>query len=247
MENLTEKELQRYDRQIMLRGWGEEAQKKLKRARVAIAGIGGLGSPVSIYLTAAGVGYLKLIDSDIVDLSNLNRQIVHWGTDLGRPKVESAAMKLTQLNPEVQIDSINDQISSDTVASILKDVDLVLDGLDNLPTRMLINKEAIRRGIPYIYTAVYGMEGYMTVIMPGKGPCLKCIYPSEFPSSGKFPILGTTPGVMGNLEATEAIKILTGIGKLAVGRLIVYDGERMTFDEVAIKKSDHCTVCGNKK
>jgi molybdopterin/thiamine biosynthesis adenylyltransferase len=247
MENLTPSELIRYSRQMMIRGWGEETQKKIKGARVAIAGIGGLGSPVSLYLAAAGVGYLRLIDSDVVDLSNLNRQVIHWGTDLGRPKVESAAMKLTQLNPEVKIDPINETITPETVTDLLKDVDLVMDGLDSLASRMVINNEIVKRGIPYVYSAVYGMEGYMTTIIPGQSPCLKCIYPAEFIQSGKFPVIGTTPGVIGNLEATEGLKILTGIGKPAIGRLIVYDGERMTFDEVAIKRSDRCTVCCNKK
>jgi adenylyltransferase/sulfurtransferase len=167
---------------MMLKGFGRDGQLKMKKARVAVAGIGGLGSPVSLYLTAAGVGYMKLIDFDIVELSNLNRQVVHWSTDLGRPKVESAAKKLRQLNPEIKVDAVNVKITSDSVVSLLDGIDIVVDGQDNIATRMLINGECIRRNIPYIYGAVYGMEGYMTTIIPHQGPCLKCIYPGECPS-----------------------------------------------------------------
>lgn len=247
MVELTDQERIRYDRQMLLRGWGEEAQLKLKSARVAVAGVGGLGSPVSLYLAAAGVGFIRLIDPDIVDLSNLNRQIAHWGTDLGRPKVESAAMKITQLNPEVMVDAVNESITLETAKSLFRDVDIVLDCLDNMFTRMIVNGECIRRNVPFVYTAVYGMEGYMTTVMPRKGPCLRCIYPCDAPQGDKFPVLGTTPGVMGCLEATEALKYLTGIGSLAIGRLVVYDGERMKFEEVTLKRSPKCPACSRTK
>ncbi|MCQ5376443.1 MAG: HesA/MoeB/ThiF family protein [Candidatus Methanomethylicia archaeon] len=242
---LSQSELTRYNRQMMIKGWGEAAQLRLKRSRVAVVGIGGLGSPASLYLAAAGVGYLRLIDSDNVELSNLNRQVLHWSTDLGRPKVESAAMKLAQLNPEISIDARCETISKDTISELLSSIDLVVDGLDNLPTRMLVNSECVRRGLPFVYGAVYGNEGYMTTVIPGVGPCLSCIYPSEMPAPKPFPVLGTAPGVIGNLEATDAIKIITGIGVPAVGRLLVYDGERMAFEEVRIKKSSSCAVCGH--
>ncbi len=244
MVELTAQERIRYDRQMMLKGWGEEAQCKVKAARIALAGVGGLGSPVALYLAAAGVGFIRIIDPDIVSLSNLNRQIAHWGTDLGRPKVESAVMKITQLNPEVKVDAVNESITCDTAKDLFRDVHIVLDCLDSLSTRMIVNSECVRRGIPFIYAAVYGMEGYMTAIIPHKGPCLRCIYPHDSPQTKKFPVLGTTPGVMGCLEATEALKFITGIGLLTVGRLIVYDGERMQFESVALKRSPKCAVCG---
>lgn len=235
----------KYSRQIMLRGFGIDGQKKLKSAKVAVAGIGGLGSPASYYLTAAGVGYIRLIDYDVVEPSNLNRQIVHWSSDIGRPKVESAAMKLSLLNPDVHIDTINEKITLESVENLLKGIDLVVDGQDNLQTRMIINEFAVRRGIPYIYAAVYGMEGYLMTIIPKEGPCLKCMYPGEVPPPEPFPVLGTTPGVMGCLQATEAIKLITGIGKLAIGRLILYDGEDMSFHEISIKRNPNCPVCGS--
>jgi molybdopterin/thiamine biosynthesis adenylyltransferase len=247
MERLPDKDLFRYERQMMLRGFGLEGQKRLKQARVMVAGIGGLGSAASLYLAAAGVGYLRLIDYDVVELSNLNRQVVHWSTDLERPKVESAAMKLTQLNPDVKIDAINEMITRDSVAKLFEGIDLAVDGQDTMQTRMIINEECVKRRIPYIYAAVYGLEGYMTTIIPHVGPCLKCVYPAECPPQEKVPVVGPTPGVMGCLEATEVLKLMTGIGRLAVGRLIVYDGERMSFQEVAIKRDLHCPVCGKPK
>jgi len=158
--------LLRYDRQMMLRGFGQEGQERLRQARVAVAGIGGLGSVASLYLAAAGVGYLRLIDYDVVELSNLNRQVIHWSTDLERPKVESAAMKLIQLNPEVKVDAVNEMITRDSVTKLLEDIGLVVDGQDTMQTRMIINEECVRRRIPYIYAAVYGLEGYMTTIVP---------------------------------------------------------------------------------
>lgn len=246
MVTTPEADLRRYSRQMMLRGFGERGQRRLSEARVAVAGIGGLGSPSSLYLAAAGVGYIRLIDFDIVELSNLNRQIAHWSTDLGRPKVESAAMKLTQLNPEIKADAVNERITAETVKSLLKGIDLVVDGQDNLSTRLLINAECVSRGIPYIFAAVYGFEGYLTTVIPGKGPCLRCVYPGEVPPGGSFPVVGTTPGVMGCLQATEAIKLITGLGTPAVGRLVVYDGERMTFQSVNIKRNPQCPACGRK-
>jgi molybdopterin/thiamine biosynthesis adenylyltransferase len=240
-------EFRRYSRQMMLRGFGEEGQRRLKKSRVAVAGIGGLGSPASLYLAAAGVGYIRLIDFDIVDISNLNRQVAHWSTDLGRPKVESAAMKLTQLNPDITADAVNEKITGETVGQLLEGIDIVIDGQDNLPTRLLINSECVSRGIPYVFAAVHGFEGYLTTIMPGKGPCLRCIYPSEALPDGVIPVIGPTPGVMGCLEATEAIKLIVGIGTPTVGRLVVYDGERMSFQQINIKQNPKCPTCGKSR
>jgi adenylyltransferase/sulfurtransferase len=227
----------------MIKGFGLEGQKKLERARVAVAGIGGLGSAASLYLAAAGVGYLRLIDYDVVELSNLNRQVVHWSIDLERPKVESAAMKLIQLNPQVKVDAINEMITNETINKLLSGIDIVVDGQDTMQSRMIINKECVKQKIPYIYAAVYGFEGYMTTIVPYVGPCLKCIYPAECPQPEKIPVLGSTPGVIGCLEVTDALKLLTNIGRPAIGRLIVYDGERMSFQEVAMKRNPRCPIC----
>ncbi|MDI9644625.1 MAG: HesA/MoeB/ThiF family protein [Candidatus Verstraetearchaeota archaeon] len=244
---LKESERVRYNRQMTLRGWGEASQKKVKEARVAVVGVGGLGSPASLYLAAAGVGFLRLIDNDIVEISNLNRQILHWGSDLGRPKVESAAMKLTQLNPEVVVDPVNEPLTEGNSMQLLGDMDVVVDGLDTLNTRQIVNRTCVELGIPYVYGAVYGMEGYLTTIIPGEGPCLRCIYPAESTPQEAFPVLGAAPGVIGSLEAAEALKVITGIGKPASGRLIVFDGEEMRFDEVTIKRNLDCPVCSRKR
>lgn len=235
----------RYIRQIKI--IGEEGQKKLKNARVAVVGIGGLGSIASYYLAAAGVGYLRLIDFDVVEESNLNRQIIHWTNDIGKPKSESAAMKLLQLNPEIKIDPVNEKIDENNVKNLLKDIDVIVDGQDNLKTRLIINEFAVNNNIPYVYGAVYGMEGCLMTIIPNKSPCLRCLYPGEAKSHESIPVLGPTPGVIGCLEATEAIKIITGIGKLAIGRLILYDGENMCFQEFHISKNPNCSVCGKNK
>lgn len=244
---LKESEKIRYSRQIMIKGWGEAAQLKVKASRVAVIGIGGLGSPASLYLAAAGVGYLRLIDCDAVDLSNLNRQVLHWSIDLGRPKVESAAMKLTRLNPDIAVDPVNEALTIDNVAQLLKGIDVVVDGLDNLQSRFIVNEVCVGLRIPYVYGAVYGMEGFLTTIVPGEGPCLRCIYPSATAATETFPVLGTAPGVIGSLEAAEALKLITGLGSPAVGRLIVYDGELMHFDEIAVKKDEGCPVCSRQK
>lgn len=243
---LNESERIRYSRQMMIRGWGEESQRRVKEARVAVVGVGGLGSPASLYLAAAGVGYLRLIDSDFVDLSNLNRQVLHWGSDLGRPKVESAAMKLTQLNPEIVVDPINEAISDENSRQILRGMDVVVDGLDSLQIRQIVNRTCVELKIPYVYGAVYGMEGYMTTIVPGEGPCLRCIYPSDRSPPEKFPVLGAAPGVIGSLEVAEALKLITGLGRAASGRLIIFDGETMRFDEIATRRDEKCPVCSRK-
>ncbi|MBC7120348.1 MAG: HesA/MoeB/ThiF family protein [Candidatus Methanosuratus sp.] len=244
---LKESEKIRYNRQMMIKGWGEGAQLKIKAAKVAVVGLGGLGSPASLYLAAAGVGHLRLIDCDTVDLSNLNRQVLHWSSDLGRAKVESAAMKLTQLNPDIVVDPVNEALTVDNVAQLLTGIDVVVDGLDNLQSRLLVNEACVCLGIPYIYGAVYGMEGFLTTIVPGKGPCLRCIYPSASAPSETFPVLGATPGVVASLEAAEALKLITGLGRPAIGRLVVCDVELMRFDEVTIKKDEGCPVCARQK
>lgn len=245
MGELSKDELIRYRRQTMIRGWGAEGQRKIKAAKVAVVGVGGLGCPASLYLAAAGVGSLRIIDCDSVELSNLNRQILHWTSDVDRAKVESAAVKLPQINPGVSVEPVRGSVTAYTVGEMLRGVDLVVDGLDNLETRMVVNSECVRRGIPFIYSAVYGMEGFLTTILPGSSPCLKCIYPGELAKSEDFPVLGTTPGVMGCLQATEALKLITGIGECAVGRMVIYDGGDMTFRTVEIRKSEDCPVCGH--
>jgi molybdopterin-synthase adenylyltransferase len=239
---LEKMEALRYDRQIMMSHFGEKGQEKLKKSRVLIAGVGGLGSAAAFYLTAAGVGALRIVDKDQVDLSNLNRQILHWEPDIDRSKVESAREKLSQLNSGIDLDIRKDEINEETLPLLMEGCDLVLDGLDNFPTRYLINQQILRQGIPFIYGGILGMMGMVTMIMPGQTPCLKCLFP-QAPPPQKFPVLGTTPGIVGLIEANEAIKYLVGFGKLLSGRLLVYNGLDMRFSEVRIEANPDCPVC----
>lgn len=243
---LTVDELERYDRQIMLREIGEAGQEKLKRASVFIAGAGGLGSPAAIYLTAAGIGRIRLVDHDRVDRSNLNRQILHWDNDIGRSKVESAAEKLKRVNPEVEIEAIEQTITEANLAELLTGFDLIVDAMDNLPTRYLLNKAALDNNIPFFHGAIYGFEGRAMTIIPHKTACLRCVYRGVIPEE-KFPVIGVTPAVIGCIQATEVIKYIVGIGELLTNKLLNYDALNMEFTEFRVKKDPHCEHCSHMK
>jgi molybdopterin-synthase adenylyltransferase len=239
---LTDQEIRRYDRQIMLKDFGKDGQEKLKNSRVLLAGVGGLGSAVAYYLAAAGVGHLKIVDHDKVDLSNLNRQILHWEGDIDRWKVESAREKLVRLNSGMVIDTFREEINEKTLPALTADCHLVVDGLDNFPTRYLINRQIVGQKIPFIYGGILGFMGMVTFIQPGLTPCLKCLFP-QAPPPQTFPVLGTTPGLIGLIQATEAIKYLTGLGRLLTGRLLIYNGLDMHFSEIQIERNSDCPVC----
>jgi adenylyltransferase/sulfurtransferase len=241
---LTPEERQRYDRQIMIPGIGETGQEKLKKARVVIAGSGGLGSPISLYLAAAGVGTLCVIDDDKVELSNLNRQILHWDKDIGKEKTKSAHDKLTKLNKNINIETINATIDKTNVFTLVAGCDVIVDAMDNMPTRYLLNKAAIKHKIPFVHGAVSGLEGRAMTVIPGKTACIKCLYHAA-PRKTKFPVLGTTPGIIGAIQATEVIKYLTGIGMLLTDRLLIYDGLNMKFTELSVVRNNNCEDCGN--
>lgn len=242
---LTREERERYDRQIMLYGFGEEGQEKLKRARIFIAGAGGLGSPASIYLAAAGVGTIRIIDQDKVELSNLNRQVLHWDENIGRRKADSAEAKLKKLNPGVKIEAVAATITEANVSQLVADSDLVVDAMDNLPARYLLNKAAIEKGIPFFHGAVHGFEGRAMTVIPGKTACLNCVYHGATIPEEKFPVIGVTPAVIGCIQATEVIKYIVGLGELLTNRLLTYDALRMTFTELKVKKDPNCEHCGN--
>ncbi len=239
---LTDYDLKRYHRQILIREFGETGQQKLKHATVFIAGAGGLGSPVATYLAVAGIGHLVIADMDVVDLSNLNRQILHWDENVDQYKVKSAECKLSAMNPSIRITPLQVKIDENNVYALTKGADLIIDAMDNYPTRYLLNKAAIAHNIPFIHASVWGLEGRITTIIPGKTPCLECIVP-EAPPREVFPVLGATPGVIGTLQVTEAIKILTGIGEPLINRMLIYDGEYMEFHEVAIEPDPACPTC----
>jgi molybdopterin/thiamine biosynthesis adenylyltransferase len=243
---LTKDEREKYDRQMLIRGFGEEGQAKLKRAKVFIAGAGGLGSATTTYLAAAGVGVIRVADHDKVELSNLNRQVLHWDEDIGRKKVDSAADKLKRLNPKAKVEAIDEMLTEANISRLVAGFDLMVDAMDNLPVRYLLNKVAIERRIPLFHGAVHGFEGRAMTIIPGKTACLRCLYHGAV-VEGVFPVIGVTPGVIGCIQATEVIKYIVGIGELLTNRLLVYDGLNMKFTEFKVKRDPNCEHCGDVK
>ena len=211
-----------------------------------MAGLGGLGSPASIYLAAAGVGHITIIDAERVERSNLNRQVLHWEPDIGQSKVKSASEKLRAINSSIKVDGIFVKINSENVDQLIKRADVVVDGTDNYQTRYLLNETCVRNRIPFIHGAVEGLVGQVMTILPGKGPCLRCAIPKEPPKKPVFPVLGATPGVIGCLQAVEAIKLIVGVGKPLVGRMLIFNGTDMTFDEMKVNRDPDCRVCGRR-
>jgi len=242
---LTPSERERYDRQIMIGEIGEEGQKKLKRSRIVIAGGGGLGSPIALYLAAAGIGTIRVIDHDRVALSNLNRQILHGEEDIGKRKVDSASSKLKKLNSAVTIEAVAETITESNVSGLVQGCDVIVDAMDNMPTRYLLNRCAVERKTPFFHGAVYGFEGRAMTILPGETACLRCLYRGPVPQE-KFPVVGVTPAVIGSIQATEVIKYLAGAGNLLTNRLLLYDGLQMVFNEFAVNRNPDCDHCGSQ-
>ena len=246
---LTPEELHRYRRQTLLATLGEDGQKRIKGARVLIVGVGGLGSPASVYLAAAGVGTIGLVDFDVVELSNLQRQTLYGTSDVGLSKMDVASKRLRTLNPHVSIHTHEVRLSEDNAARILGEYDIVIDGVDNFPARYLINDTCVQLGTPYIHGSVSRFEGQATVFDAVRGPCYRCLFPdpppgSLAPPSAEVGIIGTVPGIIGTIEASEAIKLIIGAGNPLIGRLLVFDMLEMKFREVAIEKNPACPVCG---
>lgn len=239
---LTATERDRYRRQIMMDGFGEAGQEKLKQAKVFIAGAGGLGSSVSIYLAVAGVGQIRIVDRDVVELSNLNRQILHWDKDVAKGKAESAGEKLRQMNSDIKIEVIAQNITEDNVLELVGDCHLIVDAMDNFPTRYLLNKAALRKNIPFFHGSVHGLDGMASTIIPRETACLRCIFP-EPPPVATFPVVGVTPGIIGCVQATEVIKNIVGIGELLKNKLLVWDGLSAKFSELIVKKDPRCRDC----
>ncbi|MCG5053191.1 MAG: molybdopterin-synthase adenylyltransferase MoeB [Myxococcales bacterium] len=246
---MTQEQAIRYSRHTMLPEVGEEGQIKLLKAKVLAIGAGALGSPVSLYLAAAGVGTFGIVDDDTVDSSNLQRQVLHATDRIGTPKVESAAKTIKGLNPDVKVIPFQTRLSSDNVLDIIKDFDVIVDGVDNFPTRYLLNDAALKLGKPVIHASIYRFEGQVTSFIPDEGPCYRCLYPEPpppdmAPSCQEAGVLGVLPGVVGVLQATEAIKILLGLGKNLAGRLIMYDAVNTKFREMKLRRDPKCPTCG---
>ncbi len=237
---LSQRERERYKRQILL--FGEEGQEQLKKAHIFIAGAGGLGSPVSLYLAVAGIGKITIVDMDVVDQSNLNRQILHADRDIGKKKTVSAEEKLTAINPDITIHAIDTRIDETSADRLVGTADGIVDAMDNYPTRYLLNDVAIRKNIPLFHGAIRGFYGQATTIIPGKTPCLKCIFPKA-PPKEVFPVVGATPGVIGTVQATEVIKYLLHSGELLTGRIFIWDGLAGRAEEICAERISCCPAC----
>ena len=249
LPELTTDDLSRYSRHLILPEVGMEGQQKLKAARVLCVGTGGLGSPLALYLAAAGIGTLGLVDFDVVDASNLQRQIIHSTKDIGRKKLDSAEEKLLALNPALKVVKHDTMLSSANALDILKDYDIVADGTDNFPTRYLVNDACVLLGKPNVYGSIFRFEGQASVFATKQGPCYRCLYPEPpppglVPSCAEGGVLGILPGLVGVMQATEAIKLILGKGESLVGRLLLVDALNMRFRELKLRKNPECPVCG---
>ena len=247
---LTAEQKNRYARHLMLPEVGEKGQERLLSARVLLLGAGGLGAPVGLYLAAAGVGTLGIADDDVVDASNLQRQVIHSTGRLGVPKVESAATAIAELNPDVKVIPHRLRLTSQNVLDVIAGYDLIVDGTDNFPTRYLLNDASLMLKKPVVNASVYQFEGQITVFKPFEGPCYRCLYPAPppadmAPSCNEAGVLGVLPGVVGLIQATEAIKLILGIGKPLVGRLLQYDALGMKFREFKLPRDPHCVTCSD--
>ena len=250
MTNFSEEEMNRYSRQLLLEGFGTEGQQRLHNSKVIIVGAGGLGSPVAYYLAAAGVGTITIADGDRVDLSNLQRQILHTTDDLGRPKVESAREKLLRLNPDITINTIQEFLTPETAPGIFKDYDFVLECSDNFQTKYLVSDACVAVGKPFSLGGIRMLGGQTMTHVPGSA-CYRCLFPVEpdpatVPNSSTVGVLGAAVGIIGSIQATEAIKYITGIGSLLTDRLLVVDAAAMTFQTLSLPRNPKCPLCAGK-
>jgi molybdopterin/thiamine biosynthesis adenylyltransferase/rhodanese-related sulfurtransferase len=246
---LSNEEIARYSRHLIMPEVALDGQKKLKQARVLTIGAGGLGSPLAMYLAAAGVGTIGIVDFDVVDESNLQRQIIHGTSDLGRPKLESAREKVEDINPNVKVETFGEPLSSENALEIFEDFDVIVDGTDNFPTRYLVNDASVLTGKPNVYGSIFRFEGQASVFYAEEGPCYRCLYPEPpppglVPSCAEGGVLGILPGAIGTIQATETVKLLLGIGEPLIGRLLLYDALTMRFREMKLRKDPNCPVCG---
>src|SRR6202167_4572729 len=246
---LSKQEVLRYSRHLIMPEVGMEGQLKLKQAKGLCIGTGGLGAPLGLYLAAAGVGRIGLVDFDVVDFTNLQRQVLFGTSDVGHPKIEAAADRLRNLNPEIQIDTFETHLTSENALDIMKDYDIIVDGTDNFPTRYLVNDACVITGKPNVYGSIFRFEGQITVFGYPGGPCYRCLYPEPpppglVPSCAEGGVLGVLPGIVGTIQAAETLKLIIGIGEPLVGRLLLFDALAMRFRELKLRKNPECPVCG---
>jgi sulfur-carrier protein adenylyltransferase/sulfurtransferase len=249
---LSREEIQRYSRHLIMPEVGMEGQLKLKRARVLTIGTGGLGAPLGLYLAAAGVGHLGLVDFDVVDSSNLQRQVTFTTADVGKPKSEAAKARLSALNPAIDIVSYETRLTSENALELFRDYDIIVDGTDNFPTRFLVNDASVLLGKPNVYGSIFRFEGQATVFGYPGGPCYRCLYPEPpppglVPSCAEGGVLGVLPGIVGSIQAMETIKLILGTGEPLVGRLLLFDALAMRFRELKLKRNPDCPMCGEHR
>ena len=247
---LSEDDMQRYARHIILPEVGEQGQQKLLKGRVLLVGAGGLGCPTALYLAAAGIGQIGLVDADVVDKSNLQRQVLFGESDVGRPKVEAARDRLLDLNPGIEVRTHYELLTSHNVNEVMAEYDIIVNGCDNFPTRYLVNDAAVLTGKPVVDGSIFRFEGQATVYVPGEGPCYRCLYPEppppgEVPSCAEGGVLGVLPGTVGLMQATEVVKLVLGEGKTLTGRVLLYDAMDMKFRELKLRRDSECPVCGD--
>jgi adenylyltransferase/sulfurtransferase len=248
---LSPNEVARYSRHLIMPEVGMEGQKRLKAASLLLIGAGGLGSPLGLYLAAAGVGRLGLVDFDVVDFSNLQRQVLHGTPDVGRPKLISAKEKLQAINPEVKVDLYETRITSANALELMRPYDIIIDGTDNFPTRYLVNDACVLLHKPNVYGSIFRFDGQASVFAPPQGPCYRCLYPEppppgEVPSCAEGGVLGILPGLIGCIQATEAVKLILGNGTPLIGRLLLYDALAMKFQEFKVRRNPKCPMCGDQ-
>jgi len=247
---MTEEQIERYSRHIILKEVGGKGQQKLFDGKVLIIGAGGLGAPVALYLAAAGVGVIGIADADVVDLSNLQRQVIHFTPDVGKPKVESAREKMQAINPDVDVRTYQEWVSAANIGAIIADYDFIIDGTDNFTAKFLINDACVLAGKPYSHGGILAFDGQTVTVTPGESACYRCIFPEPppkdaIPTCSQAGVIGVLPGVIGTIQATEAIKFLLGSGELLTNRLLTYNALRMKFREIPLKRRGNCPVCGD--
>jgi molybdopterin/thiamine biosynthesis adenylyltransferase len=246
---LTEEQIERYSRHIILKEVGGKGQKKLLNSKVLIIGAGGLGAPIALYLAAAGVGTIGIADADVVDITNLQRQVIHFTPDVGKPKVESAAEKMRAINPDVTVNTYQEWVSAANIAGLVADYDFIIDGTDNFAAKFLINDACVLGGKPYSHGGILQFVGQTITVLPGQSTCYRCIFPNPppkdaIPTCSQAGVIGVLPGVIGSIQATEAVKFILGKGELLAGRILMYDALGMEFRDVAIRKNPRCPICG---
>ena len=246
---LSHEEIERYSRHLIMPEVGMAGQKKLKAASVLLIGAGGLGSPLAMYLAAAGIGRIGLVDYDVVDYTNLQRQIIHGTKDVGRPKLDSAKERILDINPHIQVDTYEVPLTSDNALELFEPYDIIIDGTDNFPTRYLTNDACVLLGKPNVYGSIFRFEGQASVFYAAEGPCYRCLFPEPpppglVPSCAEGGVLGILPGTIGAIQATEAVKLILGEGQPLIGRLLLYDALNMEFDQVRLRKNPNCPICG---